>query len=64
MISNSIFFFKLRFICGEAGKSLCLEKNQKWNDTDYDIPKLIKVFLNKKQHSDTPIGLCQMKFKE
>ncbi len=34
------------------------------SETDYEIPKLIKIFLNKKQNNDHPIGLCQMNIKE
>lgn len=58
--------FRLQhFIQAYKDFASALELNSKIeSETDYDIPKLIKVFLNKKQHSDTPIGLCQMKIKE
>ncbi|MEE3349650.1 MAG: tetratricopeptide repeat protein [Candidatus Gastranaerophilaceae bacterium] len=58
--------FRLQhFIQAYKDFASALELNSKIeSETDYDIPKLIKVFLNKKQHNDTPIGLCQMKIKE
>ena len=43
----------------DFGAALKLNQNIE-SETDYEIPKLIKIFLNKKQNNDHPIGLCQM----
>lgn len=55
--------YKLKhFIQAYKDFASALELNQNIeSETDYEIPKLIKIFLNKQQNDDTPIGLCQMK---